>query len=364
VLGAADVAGYLLERKLLSPRAVVDGSLRVEDASRLNRVFVVTAERERCFVLKLAGEAGEMGVAQEAAVLERLRAADPDGSLSSYLPVLVGYHRAEGVLILEAVPGARDLTRQHRRGRFSVALAREAGRALALVHTVEPAALDGLPAGTDPAWQLDLHRPDLEAVQTLSGAALELTRLIQRSEELCSWLEELRVTWREESVVHGDVRWDNYLALRAGGSGGWTRLLLIDWEMAGLGDPAADVGAFFGEYLRMWLHSIPIVDLRARALAPEHARFPLVRMQPAMRAFWDAYALHRARRTRELGPILDRATRFAAVRLLTAALEEAQMFAELRASLVDALQLSRAVLRRPHEAAAHLLGLRGSWPAT
>ena len=56
MLGAADVPGYLLDRKLLSPSAVVAGGLRVVDASRLNRVFVVTAEDERCFVLK--GRAG------------------------------------------------------------------------------------------------------------------------------------------------------------------------------------------------------------------------------------------------------------------------------------------------------------------
>ena len=65
VLGASDVAGYLLDRKLLSPRAVVDGRFRVVDSSRLHPVFVVTAQDDRCFVLKLGGAA----IAREAAVV-------------------------------------------------------------------------------------------------------------------------------------------------------------------------------------------------------------------------------------------------------------------------------------------------------
>ena len=94
--------------------------------------------------------------------------------------------------------------------------------------------------------------------------------------------------------------------------------------MAGPGDPAEDVGAFFGEYLRAWLRSIPALNPQEGLLTPALARYPLVRMQPALRAFWEAYARHRGRSTADLSPTLRRATRFAAARLLTAALEEAQ----------------------------------------
>ena len=89
MLDSADVATYLIERKLLSPRAVVNGGLRVMDVSRRNRVFVVTAERESCFVLKLGSETGDRGVAHEAAVLQRLRSADVGGKLALRLPRIV-----------------------------------------------------------------------------------------------------------------------------------------------------------------------------------------------------------------------------------------------------------------------------------
>jgi aminoglycoside phosphotransferase (APT) family kinase protein len=360
MLDLADIPKYLMDRNLLGPEAVVDGQLQVVDASRLNRVFVVTAEQEQGFVLKLTGEVGDAGVAHEAAVLERLRAVDPDGKLASWLPEVVSYDPGEGALVLEATPGARDLGRHHQRGRFSVILAHAAGRALGMLHSLPTAAL-GLPTSIDSDWRRALHRPDLASVNDSSTGALDLIRLVQRSAELCSRLDELDASSSVESVIHGDVRWDNCLAIRSRGSGSWRRLLLIDWEMAGPGDPAWDVGAFFGEYLRAWLWSIPDLDPRKGRLDPGHARFRLVRMQPAVRGFWDAYVRHRGRSTADLSPTLRRATSFAAVRLLNGALEEAQMLSGLHTTMISAVHLSHAVLRRPDEAAAQLLGLRASW---
>jgi aminoglycoside phosphotransferase (APT) family kinase protein len=361
VLDPADVATYLIERNLLSAQAVVDGDLRVMDASRRNRVFVVVAEHERCFVLKLAGEVGDAGVDREAAVLERLGSADVGGELASRLPTMVEYDAAEGVLILEATPDARDLTRHHACGRFSRTLAHEAGRALALLHAVPLAVLSGLASYPDPTWTLQMHRPDLDTLHTLSAASVELIRTIQRSDEICTGLDELRASWRGGSVIHGDMRWDNCLALRGGKSRRRTRLLLIDWEWSRAGDPGLDIGAFFGEYLHAWVQSVPIVDPREPGRLLGHARLPLRRMQPALRSFWDAYTRHRGVSAAELSRILRRATRFAGARLIEAALEEAQTTAELRGSACHTLQLGANVLRRPDEAAAHLLGLRASW---
>jgi aminoglycoside phosphotransferase (APT) family kinase protein len=362
MLGAADVAGYLLERGWLSPSAVVDGSLRVRDVSRRNPVFLVTAGDGRGYVLKVRGPAGESAVAHEAAILERLGSVHPSRSLEAWLPGVVGYDDAAGVLVLETKPDARDLRAHHARGRFSRALAREAGRALAQLHTIPPATLDGLPQVPRAASILNLHRPDLDTLFALSEAAVELTRIVQSSEELCGELDELLARWSPDAVIHGDVRWDNLVAVRGGGSHRWTRLQLIDWELCGVGDPGFDIGAFFGEYLRAWLQSVPIADPRDPSRLLGHARLPLRRMRPAMQAFWDAYCVQRGTPAPELGATLRRSTRFAAVRLLTAALEEAQTFAELRARALHLLTLAENMLRRPREA-AEVFGLGASWHA-
>ena len=70
MLAPTDIPGYLLERRLLSPRAVVDGGFRVDDRSRRNAVFVVSAEGEPRYVLKIGADDGAL--AREAGVLAAL----------------------------------------------------------------------------------------------------------------------------------------------------------------------------------------------------------------------------------------------------------------------------------------------------
>ena len=191
----------------------------------------------------------------------------------------------------------------------------------------------------------------------MSPAAIELTRIIQGSQELCAALDELPATWRDDAVIHGDIRWDNLVAVRRDASRRWTRLQLIDWELCGPGDPAFDIGAYLGEYLRAWLQSIPIIDPLDPGRLLAHAGLPLRRMRPVLRAFWSAYADHARATAPELSRTLRRASRFAGLRLLTAALEEAQGHDELHARVAYLVPLSRNVLRRPDEASADLLGL-------
>jgi aminoglycoside phosphotransferase (APT) family kinase protein len=191
----------------------------------------------------------------------------------------------------------------------------------------------------------------------MSAAAIELTRLIQGLDDLCAELDRLAGSSLEGAVVHGDIRWDNVMAVPRAGSCKWTKLQVIDWEHCRTGDPADDVGAFLGEYLRTWAQSVPIWD-------PVHPGRPLVvagrplgRMRPAVRAFWESYAQNSAAPPHELDAVLRHAVGLAAVRLLTAALEEAQVLDRLRTRVLCLVSLSRNLLCRRGDAPSRLLGL-------
>jgi aminoglycoside phosphotransferase (APT) family kinase protein len=350
VVDVADVAPYLAEHGLLDARAVVDGGLRVEDLSRKNRVFLVTAEGAPCYVVKAPSEPGDGGVAREAAVLKCL--VEP----RQFLPRCVMYDEAAQVLVLETPPGARDLAQQYDRGRFSLILARQTGKALAAVHSTSPRSLDGVDP-VDPRRLLAVHRLDLETMGTLTAAGLELVRLVQGSADLCEGLDQLLSEPVRDGVVHGDLRWDNVLVVGRGGSRRRTRALLVDWELAAAGDPALDIGAYLAEYLRFWKRHAGMPEPgRAgnRLYAPARA---LPHMQPTVAAFWEAYVRSRALPADELSPTLQRALRFAGARLVLAALEETQTLSELKYSLRMTLQLGANVMQRPDEAADRLLGL-------
>jgi aminoglycoside phosphotransferase (APT) family kinase protein len=361
VLDIADVLPYLLERELVSARAVVDGSLRIVDRSRRNRVFVVTSSDERGLVIKQADDGDTAGACHEAAVLERLRAADRRFTMR--LPVPVSYDAAAGILVLEAAREPQDLRERHAGGRYSRELAAQVGRTLALLHTTPPAALGDHASPWDARSALRIHRPSIRGAAQLTDAAIELVGAIQRSEELCTALDALHASPRDSASIHGDVRWDNVLTARAtdGRSGRRARVLLLDWESAGPGDPGQDVGAFFGEYLYDWIRSVPIVDPDDPGRLIASAGRPLARMRPAINAFWHAYCDHDG--GQRDGRLLRRAASFAAARVLVSAYEESLSRNVLRGSAHFALQLSTNILRRPDQAIAHLLGISATWSA-
>src|SRR5262249_38068356 len=153
-------------------------------------------------------------------------------------------------------------------------------------------------------------------------------------------LEELRQAWQADTLIHADIKWDNWLAWVDPAASRSPRVKLVDWEFAGLGDPCWDLGAVFADYLSVWLFSIPITG----ETPPEHflalARYPLAQMHPAMRAFWQAYVRRRDFAAPTAQHTLLRAVQYGAARLLHKGFEQLQASPQLLGTTVCLVQLS------------------------
>jgi aminoglycoside phosphotransferase (APT) family kinase protein len=356
VLTHTDVVAYLIEQGLLDPDAVTADGLQVLDVSGRNRVFVVAGHGTAGYVVKQSDPHDVDFLAREVAVLRQLVEAEPQ--LARYLPRPVSYDARRRTLVCELVGDATDLAAYHARGRFPPLLAHGLGGALALLHAVDPGALAEMPATRDTLGiGVPPYPPSLGLVLTMSDAGVELLRLLQGSSELCERLAALNKSRDEVAIVHGDLRASNCVAFPRPGAVRRTRIALVDWELARRGDPHVDLGAVLGEYLQAWLWSMSVFDGSDLAQAPRHARHPLETMQPAIRAFWRGYL--DASRQRRAGPrpSLRRGVEFSAVRLVEVAFERAQTEATLDPRAGLALQLGLNILRRPTEAAVHLLSL-------
>ncbi len=355
MLAGADVARYLVERDLVDGRATLSPGRHIRDVSARNRVFVVRADGVAGYVVKQADPHDVDLLAHEAAVLRELTEAEP--RLTDFVPALISYDAQERVVICGLVGDATDLAAYHARGRFPPLLARGVGRALALLHTVDPDELSQETSGVSRRTSLPPDPPSLDLVLAMSDASVEVLRLLQNSLELSERLASLTGSSDEVAVVHGDMRPSNWVAFGRAGARRRTRIALVDWEFTGRGDPHLDLGAVIGEYLRAWLWSIAIVDGRDPGLGSRHARYPLTTIQPAIRAFWRGYAGAQWSRDPRLRPSLPRAVEFSAVRIAEVAFEHAQQAAQVDRRAGLALQLALNLLRRPTEAAVHLLGL-------
>jgi hypothetical protein len=356
-----EVALYLQQRGLISGQAVVEGDLTIVDASRRNSNVRVISESGPCYLLKQAvGSERIATIGQEAAVYRLLSGPAGDG-FREYIPAFHGYDPVEHVLALELLRRATSLLDYHRKGYFSTRLAAELGRALGTLHalalTPEAMAEAGLELSNKPHWILSVHRLPLVAMREISGADLQIVRIVQQYPDFCALLDELRADWQFAALIHADIKWSNCLAVRPEGKQRRTELKLVDWELATVGDPRWDVGSVFSDYLGYWLASIPILGDESPALLMQLARYPIEDMHPAIRAFWRAYVTTRELPDDEARRMLVESVRYAAARIVQKAYEQGQDSYRLTANIVCYLQLSLNMMRKPAQAVEHLLGI-------
>lgn len=355
---------YLLRRKLVPARAVARGDLTIWELSRRNRTVSVVCESGPSYVLKLGiSPEGIATVAHEGRVYRWLHEHPDAGTMRRYLPRCYGYDTALHMLILELLPHSRTL-REHqiRTGRCSRRIAAVVGQALASLHRLALGTAGGdVPEGSDARapWPLHIHVPGLATLQSSSSANRQLIAAVQQRPDVCAALDELREAWRPEALVHHDLRWDNCLVVTPEEAPGRRRpqLRLIDWELAGLGDPCWDVASLFAEYLSFWALSIPATPDEALEPRLERARYPLESVQPAVRACWRSYARHMALDPAARARWLQRITMYTGARLIQTAYEHVQLEVQMTSRGALLLQLAVNILRRPEEALPHVLGL-------
>lgn len=132
-------------------------------------------------------------------------------------------------MILEHVDGetiARKILRDDEFAHARGILVDDMAQSLAALHSIDPAAVDGLPS-TDQVAQYRVALDDLDERLGQAHPAFELA---------FRWLEANRPESARRTLVHGDFRLGNLMVgpdgLRA----------VLDWELAHVGDPLEDLG--------------------------------------------------------------------------------------------------------------------------
>ncbi|MDJ0944429.1 MAG: phosphotransferase [Kiloniellales bacterium] len=357
MLSQLEAVRYLLRRGLIDTAHVVRDTVTVANVSRRHLNFRVSTQKGPSYLLKQGvGKERAAAVRHEAAMYRRL--SSMSGFPDKYTPHLHVYDDVNDVLIFEWVTGAENLRDYHlRRGYFPVLLARAMADAMSRIHRSEVGKRREAPGSSHIPWVLSVHRPTLQFFQDCSGGSLALIETIQEFSDFCDEIDALREEWREDALIHGDLKWDNCIVSGKAPSARMTRLRIVDWELARTGDPCWDIGSVFHDYLSFWLLSIPITGSQPPERFLDLARFPLEKMHPALRAFWETYARKMGLGAVEVKVWLIRSVRYAAARLIQTAFEQMQGSTQLNGNTICLLQLSQNILKRPHEAAVHLLGI-------
>ena len=207
--------------------------------------------------------------------------------IGDYIPTCYLYDDQNCVLVLEFLRGAETMTEYHRRvKRFPKGLATKLGSALGKLHRYGESRKTEL---SHAPWVLSaLQLPHIDLLRDISGANMQLIRIVQRYPEYCQMLDALLDRWTATTLIHGDLKWENCIVF-PNPEGKGNRLNIVDWELASAGDPCWDAGSVFADYLSYWIFSMPVSGDSMPSDFIPLARWPITMMQPAIVAFWASY---------------------------------------------------------------------------
>ncbi len=378
LLTANNLAYYLFERGLLSAREVVDGDYMVVEATRRNRNFkVIKQDRSGLFLKQVQRrDAESFSAVQVEAYCYRLT--NQDETFSALREIVPRFHlwdERRAVLITELLPGSEALSDYQLRTRnFPAEVATELGRAFGQYHREVRASNPTAPMQTMPAgsgaspvfpgrvpWILTLHNAAPNMLQEASGGNYQLLNLLKTYPEFGRTLDELAGSWKQETLIHGDIKWDNCVLVPSGkgennGHDGM-QLKLVDWELADWGDPCWDVAAIFSAFVGFWVQMLPLGPGEDVAEAIRRTEFPIEKMQPLIQSFWRAYKQEMEMSATAASEVLRRSVLMCGARTIQSAYEAAQKSPQLNATCLYLLQASMNILTQPDEAASELLGL-------
>ncbi|MET7685772.1 aminoglycoside phosphotransferase family protein [Streptomyces sp. NPDC005423] len=292
-----------------------------------------------------------MTARHEAAVYRALSATD----FHQLTPRLIHYEPSPMLLVLQGFPHTDPSDPLLISSRRSLVRAgRLLGRTLALLHDL-PHGDDDPPALPPPSLRMDL--PPLGLRAHLGGAASELIRLVQQDAALTGSLARCRDNWGRNGWTHGEIKWPHCLLCRAADEDTVSLVRLVDYEFAGVGDPAWDIGCVFTSYLGSWLASMPSPTAATAESMVCRSALSTRDVQEAVTALWRVYARQRGLCNDERWAVLEAALSYTVAGLLWRVLESCVTQSDLPPRAVLALQLAHNLAHRPREGARHLLGL-------
>jgi hypothetical protein len=360
VLNQTNIAHYLTEHDLLSWQQVVDGDFVINEASRRNRNFFARSNSGPSYFIKQVRQRDPQtinAIRNEAAVYRRSVHSPGASVLKGLLPQYHLFDPENLALVLDLLPGASNLYEYlQNTGQMPAELPSRIGTDLAsLGQTI---ASDSLAEHTPllprtVPWILTIHKSFSYPTEGLRGGNMSLLEAVNSHADFANGLEEALDSWQCVSFTHGDIRLDNWVICQEPGNTPGYSLKLIDWELAGLGDPLWDAGSMISAYLSYWI----LVDTASAgqgARSEHHIEGTTPsELKETVQAFWTAYQAEAGQSVEGL----ETALCYAGARLIQTAFEHLQPTDSFTIAAHRMMDFSRELMNRPLEAGSRLFNL-------
>lgn len=323
----ASVVYHLLERGLLTYESVVDGDLMLVGGSSNHRNSRVMRANSPGFFIKQIQRWEEPAIAtlRREAACYRLGHNDADfAPLAPLLPKYYDFDTGRHALVIELLSDGESLT-QHiqRTGTYPLGIASRLGGAMAAYHYgAGREMIKGADASTlaiPIPWVLTVHRQTAQTT-TFNARSLELLAFIQNNPQVYAALDLLQNNWLARGFIHGDLKWDNFIITPLKDAQGFD-LKIIDWELAGFGDPCWDVGSILQSFINFPLVTMPALTEQLPVDLAGMMRYTSADALAAVRDFWIAYVTVAGLDETAAGECITRGIQYCAARMVQTGFE-------------------------------------------
>lgn len=361
-LTAYNLPHYLISKGVITAESLVNADFVLTEVGRRNRNFKIIRRRQPGLFVKQvkSTEAQAIATLHREALLYRAVGSNPAYVGATMVPKFVDYDERRRVLIVNLAENSESLAERHfREGTYREDSAKLLGEGMARIHTwgTTMAADSSLrPLFTyQPPWPLLLDQTGYSFLETVAPVGKALAASLQQLPALQYLLGTLRGGWHYDSLVHGDMKWDNCIIESRPDQK--PQLIIVDWELADIGDGAWDVAAIIKEYVTaVLLNAYNRQMVAAQGGAPD-APLTFEDVQPSVRAFWRSYIS--TRQLSEPSVYLDRAIRLTGARLVIGVLEYLFNSHEIGPLGNMMLQAAVNILTAPSVARVQIFGTEG-----
>ena len=367
LLSYENIAHYLLEKGLVNIESIIKGEFSVRDLSSRNVNFAINQENPPGYLVKQVRSRDREKFETlriEATCYWLANNDDAYQMLKAFLPGYYEYDYLHHILVLELMHDVKNLNQYYSGARvFPTSVAEKLAELLASYHThtegvVEKQKSFSLFKKQKP-WVFSLtenHLSDLLDNASLGNAEKQSVKLIAENQEFIEQLRIMRDDWETKSLIHGDVKFANFLINNNTLPTNEPDIRLIDWELADIGDPIWDVAAVVQNYLTLWVSSEIAMEYRQGG---DHLIVvSLEHVQPSIAAFWERYSNMAHWNVGEKRQRLEKMVRYTALKLVHSCFESVHGVKDMSLYSAKMLQLSLNLLLRPDEGISEVLGIQ------
>lgn len=357
LLSTENLCHYLLDRNLIDRHTVMSGDFSTVSEPTRNNIFKVLSRTGRNLFIKQVSNfnAHALSILKREAKAYHFISSNPEyAELAALIPTFIDYDKDRHVLVVGYLP---DHTSVHEyyfsQQRVIPEFTAKQAEIMTLFHFPVPAHADTSAFPRLLPWIMLINDNGPHYFQPNSNN--DLVGMIRGNNELMEMLTALKSEWQQTSLIHGDIKWTNFITPKTATDA--SQVKLVDWEIADIGDPWWDVAGFLQSFLSTWLFGFDNLKPAEHKLLDSMHAFDIEQVKPAAAYFWKTYIQRMNIPAAEEQAALVKTMKYTAARMLQTSIEGIVQTPQVFPNNVRIVQVAFNILKSPEMAAQELFGI-------